>query len=595
MRFVRFLFLVLLLVATAAEADAEIKSLRVSYSGKTFSIPAFLHEGVLYASLDELSKGAGFPVYGSAESEKIEVRIGERRLKFTADNSFVIVIAQKDNTIAEVYQLPTEVRRTKVAFYLPMATALPLLSRIWGKSLLLDQEKAELIVDANGRPVARVTGSPDGAATAASAPVQADKREATIPKKAVPAKANATGTSGDTAMNGKRRVAATTSPAPDKSGSAALAPRQIVAETSSKFDIPRISVDSRKNGTLVRIHTRKALKDYDSELKDGLLVVSLPGASVDVNEVRQTPTDGEGIIAVEAEQLGGNARISFKLNESYTSDKMSRDVRTGDLLISLYKDMGTQKIRLDGQRGRQGGDRSKWKLDCIVIDAGHGGRDPGAIGVSGIKEKNVTLGIALKLGKLIERGMPGVKVVYTRKDDTFVPLDKRGQIANAAEGKLFVSIHCNATEAKPSNAKGFEVYILRPGRTAEAIRIAEFENSVIKLEKDYEKRYAKLDNESFVLINMAQSAYVKYSERFAELLHEEVKGSRQIASKGVKQAGFYVLVGASMPGVLIESGFVSNRNEEQFLSTNAGQEHMARLFYNSISEYAKEYQKSLNE
>jgi N-acetylmuramoyl-L-alanine amidase len=598
MRFVHIVFLSLLLSALCgASASAGITSLRVSVSGKTFTIPAFAQDGVLFASLDELSRGAGFPLYGSAASEKIEVRIGERRLKFTADNPFVIVIAQKDNTIAEVYQLPTEVRRTKVAFYLPMATALPLLSRVWGKSLLLDQEKAELIVDGAATPVARVTGSPDGAAAApaASAPAQTVTRETAIPKKAVPVKADATRTSGDTAMNGKPAASVSTSAAADKNGGTALAPRQIVAETSSKFDVPRISVDSRKNGTLVRIHTRKTLKDYDSEMKDGLLVVSLPGASVDVNEVRQTPTDGEGIIAVEAEQLGGNARITFKLNESYTSDKMSQDVRTGDLLISLYKDMGTEKIRLDGRRGKQDGDRSKWKLDCIVIDAGHGGRDPGAIGVSGIKEKNVTLGIALKLGKLIEREMPGVKVVYTRKDDTFVPLDKRGQIANAAEGKLFISIHCNATEAKPSNAKGFEVYILRPGRTAEAIRIAEFENSVIKLEKDYEKRYAKLDDENFVLVNMAQSAYVKYSERFAEMLHEEVKGSRQITSKGVKQAGFYVLVGASMPGVLIESGFVSNRNEEQFLSTNAGQEHMARLFYNSIADYAKEYQKSLDE
>lgn len=595
MRFVHIFFLSLLLFGMGGEAAAEVKALRVTYSGKTFSIPAFLQDGILFASLDELSKGAGFPVYGSAESEKIEVRIGERRLKFTADNSFVIVIAQKDNTITEVYQLPTEVRRTKVAFYLPMATALPLLSRVWGKSLLLDQDRAELIIDAAARPVARVTGAPEGAAVTASAPAQPAVRETAIPGKAAPAQTDATRTSGDTAIKGRAVIPASTSPVVDKNGAAALAPRQIVAEPSSTFDIPRISVDSRKNGTLVRIHTRKALKDYDSALHDGILVVTLPGASVDVNEVRQTPTDGEGIIAVEAEQLGGNARIIFTLNESYTSDKMSQDVRTGDLLISLYKNMGTEKIRLDGQRGRQDGDRSKWKLDCIVIDAGHGGRDPGAIGVSGIKEKNVTLGIALKLGKLIEREMPGVKVVYTRKDDTFVPLDKRGQIANAAEGKLFISIHCNATEAKPSNAKGFEVYILRPGRTAEAIRIAEFENSVIDLEKDYEKRYAKLDDENFVLVNMAQSAYVKYSERFAELLHEEVKGSRQIKSKGVKQAGFYVLVGASMPGVLIESGFVSNRHEEQFLSTNAGQEHMARLFFDSIADYAKEYQKSLNE
>lgn len=563
----RILSLLLLLLAFAGQASrAEITSLRVVGGGKQFSIPAFLHGGVLYASLNELSKGYSFRTYESTESGKIEVRIGDHRLKMTASNPFVVVFSQRDNTVSEVYQMPAEVMRTRVAWYLPMANILPLLSRVWGQSLLLDQAKAELTVSPTSKPVARVSGSP--AATSTPAKVAEKEAPATSPPNdAVPSGADAS-----------------------SSGDAALAPRQIAAERASTYDVTRVSVDTRKNGTLLRIHMRKEVKGYDSELKDGRLVVTLPGATVDINELRQTPTDGEGITAVEAEQLGANARISFTLNDRFSTDKISRDVKTGDLLVSLFKNA---EVLRDEKGAKQDGDRSKWKLDCIVIDPGHGGKDPGAIGVSGIKEKNVALGMALKLGRLIERDMPGVKVVYTRKDDTFIPLDKRGQIANAAEGKLFVSLHCNSTEKKPSSARGFEVYILRPGRTAEAIRIAEFENSVIKFEKDYEKKYAKLDNESFILINMAQSAYAKYSERFAEMLDEEVRKSPKIKSKGVKQAGFYVLVGASMPGVLIEAGFLSNHAEEQFLATNDGQEHMAQLFFDAIKAYAKEYELSL--
>lgn len=244
---------------------------------------------------------------------------------------------------------------------------------------------------------------------------------------------------------------------------------------------------------------------------------------------------------------------------------------------------------------RAGDERTRWALDCIVLDAGHGGHDPGAIGVAGTREKDITLGITTRLGKLIESGLPGVKVVYTRKDDRFIELYRRGQIANAAEGKLFISIHCNSTEQKPSTANGFEVYLLRPGRTAEAVRIAEVENAVVKKEKDYEKRYQKLTDEAFIIISMAQSAYMKHSERFAELLHLEAKRSPKLASKGVKQAGFYVLVGASMPSVLVEAGFLSNKKEEAFLATKAGQDHLAQLIYDAVEVFAKEYENSLKD
>lgn len=560
---------------TAPQLRADITSMSVVYNGKTMSIPAFQHKGVLYASLDELAAVMSFRTYVNNASHKIEVRIADTRLKVTDNNPFIVVLSHKDNVTKEVFQLPIEVMRSNVAFYMPMASFVPLLSRVWKKSLLLDQTVPRLTVTTTSRPIARVTGSLSPAAVTATSSKSGTKEQAVV----TPPPAVVTNTS---------------------AGSETLAPSaDITVETKSSYDITRLSVDTRRNGTLIRLHAQKPLKDFDGELKEGSYVVTIPNATVDINEIRQTPTDGESITGVRAEQLGPNTRLTFALKEKFTSEKISRDVKTGDLLLSLFRKVEVakmlQKEKNASPRKQQDGSRSKWKLDCIVIDPGHGGRDPGAIGVTGVKEKNIVLGIALKLGKLIERKMPGVKVVYTRKDDSFIPLDKRGQIANAAEGKLFVSIHCNSTEKKPSSARGFEVYILRPGRTEEAIRIAEFENSVIKLEKDYEKRYAKLTNESFILINMAQSAYVRYSERCAELMHEQVKDSKQIRSRGVMQAGFYVLVGASMPSVLIESGFLSNRKEEQFLSTRFGQQHLANLFYTAIENYTKEYQKSLKD
>ena len=546
----------------ARPAAADVTALRIVHDGRTDQVPAFLHGGVLYASLSEFARVFSFPTYVNEKTEKMEVRVGDSRLKIANGNPFVVVVAHAKNLISEVYQLPIDVMRTDVAFYMPVASMLPLLSRVWQKSLLLDQSAPQITVTTTSRPVARVTGDIDPAAVSSEPPVK--------PPAETPA-----------------------AQAAQSEDASELAPAEIAVERTPAFDITRVTVDTRKNGTLIRLHSRKTLKEYSDELSGDKLVVTLEQATVDVNELRQTPTDGEDVTGVTAEQLGRNARITFALNAPFSTSKMSRDVKTGDVLISLFKKVQVAKILKD--EAQQDASRSKWKLDCIVIDPGHGGKDPGAIGVSGIKEKNVALGMALKLGKLIERKMPGVKVVYTRKDDTFIPLDKRGQIANAAEGKLFISLHCNSTEKKPSSAKGFEVYILRPGRTKEAIRIAEFENSVIKLEKDYEKRYAKLDNESFILINMAQSAYARYSERFGELLHDEVKESNQLKSRGVKQAGLYVLVGASMPSVLIEAGFISNAQEEKLLASRFGQQHLANMFYEAIENYAKEYEKSLKE
>jgi N-acetylmuramoyl-L-alanine amidase len=207
----------------------------------------------------------------------------------------------------------------------------------------------------------------------------------------------------------------------------------------------------------------------------------------------------------------------------------------------------------------------------------------------------VTLGIALKLGKLIEENLKGVKVIYTRKRDRSIELYRRGQIANEARGKLFISIHCNSMRRKPNSENGFEIYLLRPGRTEDAVRIAERENAVIKLERGYQKRYQELTEENFILVTMAQSAHLKHSERFAAILEKEMRNRLPISDNGVRQAGFLVLVGASMPNVLVEAGYLSNRKEERFLKSRSGQEKIAGAIYEAVKKYKSVYERSLEE
>jgi len=230
-------------------------------------------------------------------------------------------------------------------------------------------------------------------------------------------------------------------------------------------------------------------------------------------------------------------------------------------------------------------------LDVIVLDAGHGGKDAGAIGTNGYMEKQATLGIIRKLGNLIEKEMPGVKVVYTRKDDRFIELYRRGEIANQAKGKLFISVHCNSTPQKPSKATGFTTYILRPGKTDAAIHVAARENAVIKYEPD-KTRYAHLSDVDFILTSMSRNQDVKFSEKFAALVQQELGKKISIADNGVSQAGFFVLVGASMPNVLIETGFISNPKEETLLKSESGQSNYARGILNAIKKYKAIYERS---
>ncbi len=235
---------------------------------------------------------------------------------------------------------------------------------------------------------------------------------------------------------------------------------------------------------------------------------------------------------------------------------------------------------------------SKWNLDCIVIDAGHGGKDGGAESINGHYEKDITLDIALKLRDEIRKRMPETKVVMTRSTDVFVELDKRGEIANKAGGKLFISIHCNSTPTRPTNASGFETYILSPAKTNTAVEVAKRENAVIRLEEKSD-RYIGLNDDQLIVATLAQNSFVKLSSTFAALVQKNMKVCTSMCERSVNQAGFIVLIGASMPAVLIETGFVTNAKDEKTLTTTSGQQKIAKGVAAAVKEYAATYAKML--
>ena len=225
----------------------------------------------------------------------------------------------------------------------------------------------------------------------------------------------------------------------------------------------------------------------------------------------------------------------------------------------------------------------------VVIDAGHGGKDPGAIGKI-INEKKVNLGIALKLGEMISKNNPDVKIVYTRKTDVFVELQERASIANRAKADLFISIHTNS--AKSKSAFGTETYTLGLARSEENLEVAKRENSVILLEDDFSTRYEGFDpksTESYIMFEFIQDKHMEQSIDLASTIQKQFRSAAGRNDRGVRQAGFLVLRNTGMPSVLVEVGYISNASEERFLASKEGQTKIARSIYNAFCDYKAGY------
>jgi N-acetylmuramoyl-L-alanine amidase len=225
------------------------------------------------------------------------------------------------------------------------------------------------------------------------------------------------------------------------------------------------------------------------------------------------------------------------------------------------------------------------KIRTIVIDAGHGGQDSGALGKQS-KEKDVALAVSLLVGKYIEERIPDVKVIYTRTSDVFIPLHERSKIANDAKADLFISIHANSNPN--THATGSETYAMGLHKTNENLEVAKKENSVIVYEENYEAKYEGFDPndvESYIILSLMQNTYLEQSLNAAAFVQQQFSEKAKRKDRGVKQAGFLVLWETSMPSILIELGFLSNPDEEKYLISDTGKDFLASAIFRAFRDY----------
>jgi N-acetylmuramoyl-L-alanine amidase len=350
-------------------------------------------------------------------------------------------------------------------------------------------------------------------------------------------------------------------------------------------NIENIGIEEKVNGTLINIATSQDFSESDLGLRFGhdWIYVDIYGGKADSSALYAAYNTGLVAEVVPSQVSDELAQIGFRLRDKAVEKQLILK-NPNEILVSIKtkKDLSTD---ITGNLERE---KRRWRIDRIIIDPGHGGKDPGAIGKYGTKEKDVVLAISHYLKELLEDEL-GIEVLMTREDDRFLELSQRTEFANRNQAKLFISIHANSNRNRRVN--GVSTYFLGPENTEEAREVANLENSVIKLEN--ESRYVDLSQENYILSAMAQNIYNKESQDLADIVQREVSRECNLRDIGVKQAGFYVLWGASMPNILIETAFISNNNEERLLRSSSFQKKQALAIYQSIKKFKKRYESQL--
>ncbi|MFC1477335.1 N-acetylmuramoyl-L-alanine amidase [candidate division KSB1 bacterium] len=365
-----------------------------------------------------------------------------------------------------------------------------------------------------------------------------------------------------------------------------------------ELNITDIAVEEKSNGTLIRIRT---LRDFTGKIQEWFdkdkyhLTLSFFKGRLDT--LNMTNTDTRGLVLRNmAFQFPESAQITFRLSRYTENYHLEYNKDANEILISLMRTGAVPvapppvdpeefvDIKTDDIITK---DKESWIIDTIVIDPGHGGKDPGTI-YEDMREKDIVLNICRHLKTLLEQSELFKKVVLTREQDVFIPLKERSEIAKDMNGKLFVSVHVNSS--KNTRIRGFETYFLRPGMNEDALEVLEVvqrENNVIRLYEDADPE-RELTEEEKMMLAITQSAFVEESKMLAEKVSEGIGRKVKWPDRGIKQAGFLVLWRVPMPNVLVEVGFMSNLSQRNDLKTRAIQHRIAEGIFEGIKRFKEE-------
>ena len=355
--------------------------------------------------------------------------------------------------------------------------------------------------------------------------------------------------------------------------------KNIARVLTNIYNIKDFSVLNKTNGIVLSIKTtQKFPKKHiaTSINKSGWLNITILNSAIDSTGIKNSQLTYP-ITKVNSIQQKQSGQLSFLINKKIDDISLNTSENYIELLLSVEQTQNSKKITEL---------REKWIIDTVVIDPGHGGKDPGAVGVNNIQEKDIALDISKQLGKMIERNL-GLKVIYTRDEDIFIPLWKRTQIANNAGADIFISIHANAANQK---ARGFETFLLRIGKTQDAIEVAKRENEAIKLEEKTHQ-YIDFSDGKRIVASMTQNSAMRGSEYLADRIQVNLDKRIDSINRGVKQAGFHVLVGATMPNVLVEVGFITNKYEAKQLAKAQYKREIAKGLYAAVADFKSKYEK----
>jgi len=359
--------------------------------------------------------------------------------------------------------------------------------------------------------------------------------------------------------------------------------RAIVVASPGETNITGVVIEERTNGTLVTVAITDSLSVEETTSEPSWLHLSLKGGTLDPDRIAGTRPKGD-VQEIRVQQYEEYAQISLLLSDRVVKYDVLPPEGGGRIEVALRR---AHKIQVD---------RERIVFHTIVIDPGHGGKDPGAIGPGGTQEKEITLDVAERLAYLLEKNLK-VRVVMTRSEDDFVSLTDRVRIAQRSRGTLFISLHCNSIRNR--QAGGTETYFLSEAKTEEAREVARRENASLR----FEWPLGEIVEEDFVLRDlsllvpdilgdMASDQSLKESQDLAALVQSEIVRASGLKDRGVKQAGFYVMKGtlATMPSVLVEMAFLSNPYEEKLLKRTSFRKSIARAIYWSIKAFKQTHE-----